>query len=109
MDALAQPEFFDFIEAKTKKRSIFWQYLEATRKHGNLVTVPMIAAALGMSRQRVSFLIGQGRLAAVQIGPHHYVPLTSFELFLTEERKVGAVAREPSLLAIVRSAFDHEK
>jgi len=107
MDAFAQPEFFDYpvIESKPK-RGIFRRYLEATREHGHLATVPMIAAALGMSRQRVDFLIGQGRLAALRIGPHNYVPLASLELFLTEERKSGRSPNDPSLLAIVKSAFE---
>lgn len=102
-----QPEFTDFIEAKTKKRSIFWEYLEATREHGNVLTVPMIAAALGLSKQRVAFLIDQGRIASVRIGPHNYVPLTALELFLSEERlKGGRPKHDPSLLAILKSAFE---
>jgi len=107
MEAVAQPEFFDFIEQKAK-RGIFRLYLEATRQHGHLATVPMIAAALGLSRQRVAFLIGQGRIASVRIGAHTYVPLTALELFLTEEKSKGGrpVSELPSKLAMLKSFFE---
>jgi len=110
MEGAIQPEFFsDFIEKKAK-RGIFRLYLEATREHGHLATVPMIAAALGLSKQRVAFLIGQGRIASVRIGPHSYVPLTALELFLAEERKEGRpVKHDPSLLGIIKSAFENNR
>lgn len=108
MDAIAQPEFFDFptIAQKAKRRGLFAQYLDATQEHGPIVTVPMIASALGISKQRVHFLIRQGRMASLQVCGRYYVPLASLELFLTEERRVGAPYHDPSLLAIVKSAFE---
>lgn len=108
MDAIAQPEFFDFpvIELKARRRGLFSHYLEATREHGPIVTVAMIASALGVSKQRVHFLIRQGRIASLQVCGRYYVPLASLELFLTEERKVGAPYHDPSLLSILKSAFE---
>jgi len=101
-----QPEFFDFIESKAK-RGIFRLYLEATREHGHLATVPMIAAALGLSKQRVAFLISQGRIASVRIGAHSYVPLTALELFLSEERRQGRPFKhDPSMLSLLKTAFE---
>jgi len=108
MDAIAQPEFFDFpvIAQKAPRRGLFAQYLEATQENGPLVPLPMIASALGVTRQRVHFLLRHGRIASVRICGRDYVPLASLELFLTEERRVGAPLHDPSLLAIVKSAFE---
>jgi len=108
MDAIAQPEFFDFpvIAEKAKRRGLFAQYLEATEENGPMVPVPMVASALGVSRQRVHVLLNQGRIASVRLCGRDYIPLASLELFLTEERRVGAPFHDPSLLAIVKSAFE---
>ncbi len=108
VDATFQSEFFDYpvIDQKTKKRSIFRLYVEALREHGHLLQMPMIASALGVSRQRVAFLVAQGRLASVRIGEHTYIPAAAFELFLTEERKNGRPFDQPSALALLKKVFE---
>ncbi len=107
MDAIAQAEFFDYpvIEEKAKKRSTFRQYVDALNEHGHLLQIPMVAAALGVSRQRVSFLVTEGRLASLAIGPHSYIPAASLELFLTEERKNGRPFAQPSALSLLKTVF----
>jgi len=108
MDAIAQSEFFEFpvIAEKANHKGIFGDYMRATREHGQLATVAMIAAAMGVSKQRAHFLIKEGRLATVTVGDKHYVPLAAFELFLTEERKAGRKFNDPSLLSLVRSLVE---
>jgi hypothetical protein len=100
-----QTEFFDFpvIAEKTAKRGVFAEYVAATREHGPLLQVPMIAAAMKLSRQRVHVLIDQGRIAAQTIGKHRYVPAAALELFLTEERKNGVRYSPPHVLDLLRT------
>ena len=84
-----QGELFPTLEQKVRKRSFLRQFLDATEIHGLLVPHSMIADALGVSRQRVHQLVDSGRLAEISIEGRHYVPIASFDLFLTEERKSG--------------------
>lgn len=108
MEAVAQTEFFEYPVIQSKpQRGIFRRYMEATREHGHLASVPMIAAALGVSRQRVDVLVNQGRIASVRVGPHTYVPLAALELFLTEERVNGRPLQQAaSLGALLKSVFE---
>ncbi len=59
----------------------FNDWFEAVRKYGALMTRDMVAAALGVSRQRVHQLIGSGKIAAVRVGDHDYVSLAALEIF----------------------------
>lgn len=106
MDVSAQAEFFDFpvIEEKAK-RGVLRQYLALTREHGALVPLPMVAVAAGVSHQRISVLVDQGRLASVAIGDRRYVPAAALEFYLTEERKSGRPWPQPTRSALLKSAL----
>jgi len=104
MEASAVPNSeFPFIEQKTEK-GVFRQYWECTREHGQLASASMVAAAIGVSKQRVHVLIKQGRIATVKVGKRKYVPLAALELFLTEECKAGRPFKAGSLLDIAKAA-----
>lgn len=93
MDITAdQAELFPFakIEERAPHRSMLRRFIEATMEHGPLVPQTMIAASLGVSKQRVAQFIDQGRLAAVTIDDRRFVPAASVDLFMTEDaRKNG--------------------
>ncbi len=59
----------------------FNDWFEAVRKYGALMTRDMVAAALGVSRQRVHQLIYSGKIAAIRVGDHDYVPLAALEIY----------------------------
>jgi len=88
MDLALQSEF-PWIEKKAKKRSALLEMIAVFREHGACATPAMVAAALGVSRQRVHQLTGAGRLPVVQVGEHPMIPLEALELFLTQERSSG--------------------
>jgi biotin operon repressor len=102
-----QPELFPVIERKVRKRTFLREYIAATREHGPLATQGQIAAALGISRQRINELVRAQRIATVNVDGRDYVPCSSLELFLTEERRVGRPhARQPKLLEIMAAGLE---
>lgn len=90
-----QAELFPNIEQKHRKRSAFGEMYRAIKEHGTLCPPTMVAAALGLSRQRVHVLVNQGRIATVEINGRRWVPLAALEVFMTEERRVGRAADYP--------------
>jgi hypothetical protein len=80
---------FPHIEGKTKKRSTLRQMLDAIERHGPLLPQSMMAGALDLSKQRVSQLIEEGKLASVEVAGKHFIPAAALELYLTEEKKAG--------------------
>jgi hypothetical protein len=103
-----QLEMLDFpvIEQKAKKRSWLRRYIEATQKHGPLATQGQIAAALGVSRQRINELVNDDRIATVDVGDRTFIPCSAYELFLTEERRVGRPLNDPKLSQILKASFE---
>ncbi len=59
----------------------FNEWIEAVRNYGALMTRDIVAAALGVSRQRVHQLIYSGKIAAIRVGDHDYVPLAALEIY----------------------------
>ncbi len=109
MEASAeQAEFFGFpvIAEQAKPKSALRQYIDATEKHGPLVAPAMIAAAIGVSRQRVWQFINEGRLPSIVICGDRWIPATSLEMFWTEERRVGRPCKQPKFSKLVRAAFE---
>jgi hypothetical protein len=86
--AFDQAEFFDFPRIEAKK-SVVREVIEATGKHGPLLPQYLVVAALKLSKQRVSQLIDQGKLAVVEIDGRNWIPAQALELFLSEERRAG--------------------
>jgi predicted XRE-type DNA-binding protein len=102
-----QAELFPNIEEKVRKRNPFRRYLDLSREHGGLATQAMIAEALGVTRSRVGQFVNEGRLTTVEALGRRWVTVSSFEMFLTEERKNGRpLSKEPSLGSLVKTAFD---
>lgn len=89
---VGQAELFPvFSAAPAKPRSRVRQFVDATLKHGPLLTPTLVAEALGISRQRVHVLLDEGRIATVEVAGERYVPCSAVELFMTEgkgERRV---------------------
>src|ERR1035437_2496248 len=100
-----QGELFAVIAEKVKPRSFLRQYIDATNQHGALAPISMIAAAIGCSRQRVHVLVNDDKLASVAVAGRKYVPASSLELFLTEERKTGVHRTPAKLSTLLGSAF----
>lgn len=112
MDAtVEQLEMLEFpvIAENSGKRSFLRQYIDATREHGPLATQGQIAGAMGVSRQRIHELVNAGRIASVRVGELRYVPCSAYELFLTEERRVGRPLHDPKFFDIVRGSWKHGK
>ncbi len=101
MDFTAEQfEMFPVLCGQTKPKSKFRQWLDATDKHGPLLTPVLAAAAAALSRQRIHTLINEGRLATVEVGEHRMVPVAALELFLAEDRPNGAPRKNsPSSLS----------
>lgn len=87
--AAAQAELFPVLEEKVKKRSPLWAYLKATAEHGPLAPPMMIAASMGVSKQRVYQFISEGRLECVRVNGKMMVPVHKFEEFLLVARRQG--------------------
>jgi hypothetical protein len=79
----------DFPLQRVRKRSLLRQFSDAYEKHGSLIPQNMISRLLGVSRERVSALIREERLAVVKIDDRNFVPWDSFKYFCSEERKHG--------------------
>lgn len=89
----ASAEQLEWIEGfpmrSVKKRSLLMQLSEAYEKHGSLIPQYLIPRLLGVSRERVSAIIREGRLAAVKIDDRNFVPWDSFRYYCAEEHKAG--------------------
>ncbi len=107
MDATAQAEMFDFpvIDARTKSRSKLRQYIEATIKHGPLISQSMAAEALSLHRSRIGQLVDAGRIATVEIAGTRYIPGSALELFMVEERKTGRPMKPAKFSALIRAGM----
>jgi len=102
MDVTAdQAEFFDFpvLEERSAPRSVLAQIKKAMDEHGMLFPQYLVVSVLGLSRQRVSKLIEEGKLASVEIDGKNYIPAVALEFFLTEERKAGRPWDQPASVA----------
>jgi hypothetical protein len=64
---------------------------------------------LGLSKQRVWILFGQGRIATIQIGSFQFVPIAALEAFLAQERKAGHRLTPPIDLADYRQAVGKQQ
>lgn len=101
-----QFEMFPLVAARVPaKKGILRQLHEATQREGVLATQAQVAAALGVSRQRINDLVKERRLATVAVGEYSYIPLASVEAYLAVEVKAGRPPKDPSLLSIARATF----
>ncbi len=107
MPGTAQAEMFDFpvIDERTKPHSKLRQYIEATMKHGPLVSQSMAAEALGLHRSRICQLVDAGRIATVEVAGTRYIPGSSLELFMIEERKTGRPMKPAKFSSLVRAGL----
>lgn len=64
----------------------FREWLRATHLHGPLMTRDVVAAALGVSRQRVHQLIASGQLSTVKVSDDRYIPLHCLKEFCAERQ-----------------------
>lgn len=100
---IAQSDLFGFplLEQNVKPKSALRQLVDATNTHGPLATPAMVAAALGVSRQRIHQLIEQGRLATVNVGSERMIPAVALDSYWTDERKNGRPPKSPQLSKLV--------
>lgn len=87
--AASQGELFPVLQEKVRKRSPLWHYVKATTQHGPLAPPAMVAASLGISRQRVYQLMDEGRLESIEVDGKKFIPAHKLEEFLLIARKSG--------------------
>lgn len=87
--AVTQGELFPVLQERVRKRSPLWHYLKATAQHGPLAPPSMVAASLGVSRQRVYQFIDEGRLEFVTVDGRKFIPAHKLEEFLLIARRQG--------------------
>jgi hypothetical protein len=88
-----QSELFPVLSSTVKAKSWFVQWIEATEKHGPLMTPAMCATTAALSRQRIHQLLEAGRIAFVNVAGHRMIPVASLDLFLSESRPSGRPLR----------------
>lgn len=104
-----QLELLPNVERRTRSKSVLRQLMEATQEHGFLGTQSQVAAALGLSKQRVNQFVNEGRLPSIEIGGKKLVPIAALEFFIAEERKNGRPLKPGSLGSILRGAFQADE
>ena len=98
MDGLAVEQgMFPWVERQAQKKSAWREMVEAFEVHGYLLPRAHIPVVLDVSRQRVHELISEGRIATVMVQGREFVPLSSLETFLVDERKTGRPVKELTL------------
>lgn len=77
---------------KTKLAKV-WEHFEELRRIGKekgiLVPQHLVADLLGLSKQRVCFLVDEGRFEVVDVGGYRYLTENSVVEFARKERKSG--------------------
>jgi hypothetical protein len=81
------------LSSTAKPKSWFVQWIEATEKHGPLMSLPMVATTAAVSRQRINTLLNEGRIAWVDVAGNRMVPVAALDLFLSETRPIGKPLR----------------
>lgn len=102
----------DFPMESVKKRSLLAEFMDAYDKHGCLFPQNIVPKILCVSRERVSALIREGRIAVVKIGGRNYVPFDSFKFYCAEEHKAGrrvTVAIPKTMLRVADSLVQFNK
>jgi hypothetical protein len=104
---IEQAEMFPSIAASTpaRKRSPLREMIDAISVHGPLLPQGFMHIALDMSRQRVHQLIADGRIATIHVAGKQFIPLAALDVFLSEERKTGRPAKDPTLARMAARAF----
>jgi hypothetical protein len=82
------------VEERARRRSRFRQAWDALNREGPFLPQHMLPYVLELSKQRVSELIGEGRIPTFEIDGKKYVPIEGLEAFLSEERKNGRPVKE---------------
>jgi hypothetical protein len=103
---IEQAEMFPSIAAtKPRKRSPLRELIDAIQLHGPLIPQGFMHVALDMSRQRVHQLIADGRIATIHVAGKQFIPLAALDVFLSDERKTGRPAKDPTLSRMAARAF----
>jgi hypothetical protein len=100
---------FPFVQELPKrersKLATLWDLLNearvATQEHGTPIPVGFAAELLGVSKQRVSQLLDQGKLTTVMLNDQRFVGENSLVAWAKSERIVG---RPPSLKTCIANA-----
>jgi hypothetical protein len=97
-----QRELFPLLERVEPRRSAYREFMDAVEKYGPLMPQSYVPLVLDVSRARVSELIGDERIARVQVRKKWFVPVASLEAFRADERKNGRPVKELSLVESYR-------
>jgi hypothetical protein len=105
MDLTAdQAELFPVLSTRAAaKRSPLREMIDAIDQHGPLFPRAFLPMVLTLSKQRVSQLVGEGRIATVDVAGRQMVPMAALEVFLSEERKTGRPVKEHTLAESIRA------
>lgn len=80
-------------------------FLEQSEVQGGLIPQAIVPDILGLSRQRMYDLIGDGRLKVIQLFGLRFITGPSFEAFVVSERKSGRPVKNPGNLSLLKSAI----
>jgi hypothetical protein len=97
-----QSELFPNLETRATSKSLLRQSMDAVAEHGPLLPQHFLPKILGVSKQYVAQLIGEGKLATVRLQDHNFVPMAALELYLTETRSKGGRPRKFSTVEQLR-------
>lgn len=92
-EAIEFPFVTELPKRERKRVMTVWERFEAIKKvtdeKGMLLPVVFAAKLLGISQQRVHNIIADGRLEAINLDGHKFIPEESFVAFCKLERKNG--------------------
>lgn len=96
--------------AEKSRLAKLWDHFQDVRAaaavHGVLLPQHYAATLLGVSKQRVNFLVKEGRLESVDLGGHPYVTEKSMLDYAKAERKVGRPVTVPGVREIFSKSLD---
>ena len=85
------------------------QYFDACQQMGGLIPQSVLSDVLGVSRARVSELLGEGRFVTVMFLGKRFITGDSLTEFVRTERKAGRPFKNPSSLSLAKSCLQFGK
>lgn len=120
IDSIPNVAEFPFVERLPKREksrfALVWEHFQALRRVIDEKGIPIqqlyAAKLLGVSRQRVSDLLADGGLQAVEVGGVRYVTESSLVSYAQSERKAGRpvkVAQDAAAVGVNRAVWAASK
>ena len=83
----------------------FRHFSEVSDIQGGLIPQNILPDLLGLSKQRVSVLVQDGRFTTFQLFGQKFVTGESMATFIREERKSGRPCKAPSTLTLMKASL----